>query len=163
MAVLQMPRFHLTPAEAGKLADYFAAVDGVEFPYVSTAPALPADGRQPLPRRDDARRLVMDRKTFCAKCHLIGDYRPAGADDTGLAPDLAQVGQRIRPEYLRRWLGDPKSVLPYTPMPVNFPPSGKPLGQDLYRGSSVEQLDAVMDFLLHYERESGQQAAGSRQ
>jgi cytochrome c551/c552 len=163
MAALRMPKFNLSPAEAGKLVDYFAAVDGVEFPYVSPAPAPSSGIREPPPRRDDARRLVLDRKTFCAKCHLIGDYAPAGENYTGLAPDLAQVGRRIRPEYLRRWLGDPQSVLPYTPMPVNFPPSGKPLGQDLYRGTSLEQLDAVMDFLLNYEGGSGQSAVSSKQ
>ena len=61
------------------------------------------------------------------------------------------MGRRIRPEYLRRWLANPKSVLPYTAMPVNFPPTGEPLGQDLYRASSAEQLDALVELLLDYE------------
>jgi cytochrome c2 len=147
--VLRMPRFNLSPAEAGVLVDYFAAVDGVEFPYVSNQRPAQREPRS-ASAMDGAMRLVLDRKTFCAKCHLIGDYSPGGEIRTVLAPNLAQVGQRIRPDYLRRWLADPKSVLPYTPMPVNFPPTGGPLGQDLYRASSVEQLDAVLEFLLDY-------------
>jgi cytochrome c2 len=69
-------------------------------------------------------RILLDRKTYCAKCHLIGDYRPEGDTLTSLAPNLQDVARRIRPDYLRRWLADPRSVLPYTAMPVNFPPMG---------------------------------------
>lgn len=96
-------------------------------------------------------RIVVDRTTFCAKCHRIGDYSPGGEMQTILAPDLAQVGRRIRPEYLRRWLADPRSILPYTGMPVNFPPEGAPLGQDLMPAASRDQLEAVADLLLHYD------------
>jgi hypothetical protein len=61
------------------------------------------------------------------------------------------VGQRLRPEYLRRWLANPKSVLPYTSMPVSFPPQGEPAGQELLKGTSLEQLDAVGTLLLNFD------------
>ena len=65
---------------------------------------------------------------------------------------MARAGSaRIRPDYLRRWLANPKSRLPYTGMPVNFPPTGASMGQDLFEGSSLEQLDAVTDLLLSYD------------
>jgi len=99
---------------------------------------------------DRAMRFVTDRTTYCAKCHLIGDFTPGGEIRTTLAPDLAQVAGRIRPDYLRRWLASPKSVLPYTAMPVNFPPDQR-MGQDIYPAPSLEQLDAVMDLLLDYD------------
>ncbi len=57
----------------------------------------------------------------------------------------------MRPEYVRRWLADPKSVLPYTAMPAHFPATGEPLGQDLFPGSSREQLDAVTELLIRYD------------
>lgn len=95
--------------------------------------------------------LLLDSKDFCAKCHLIGDYRPGGAGRTNLAPNLADVGGRLQPQYLHRWLADPKTVLPYTPMPQNFPPQGEPRGQDLLPGSSLEQLNAVEHLLLEYD------------
>ena len=37
-------------------------------------------------------------------------------------------------------------------MPVNFPPEGEPLGQDLLPGNSLEQIDAMTELLLDYER-----------
>lgn len=151
--VLRMPNFHLSLWESSTLVDYFAAASDAPYPYTpSPAPqAGLTENHNRAALMDQAMRLVIDRKTYCAKCHLIGDFAPGGETDTILAPNLAEVGQRIRPEYLRRWLADPKSVLPYTGMPVNFPPEGPPMGQDLLPGSSREQLDAVVDLLLHYD------------
>ncbi len=155
-AVLRMPKYTLSSDEAGKLVDYFAATAGVEFPYSATVgdrtAALEAEEKKHRHRLDDAMRLVTDRKTYCAKCHLIGDFSPGGQIKTILAPNLDRVARRLRPEYVRRWLANPKVVLPYTGMPVNFPPTGHPLGQDLFKGSSVEQLEAVSDLLLNYDR-----------
>ena len=195
-AVLAMPKFNLSPSEAAKLVDYFAAASNAQYPYLALAGvAAGANGRPsrsfnaagPNERRDlspgghagfvgagangghdvspgghagrvgaaageesGAMRLLTDRKTFCAKCHRIGDYNPGGSPST-MAPDLEQVGRRIRPDYLRRWLTDPKSELPYTAMPVNFPPTGPPLGQDLAPATSDQQIDALTELLLNYD------------
>jgi hypothetical protein len=81
----------------------------------------------------------------------VGDFSPGGEIQTVLAPRLDRVGRRLRPEYLHRWVANPKSQLPYTGMPVNFPPTGPPLGQDLFKGTSIEQLDAVADLLLNWD------------
>ena len=156
-AVLRMPRFNLSQPEAAALVGYFAAKAGASAPYLKpdelpVRPFADADGTTvPRPFGDRAMKILTDRTTFCAKCHVIGDYRPGGENQTILAPDLTQVGRRLKPDYLRRWLANPKSVLPYTAMPVNFPPTGEPLGQDLFPGSSQEQLDAVVELLLHYD------------
>jgi hypothetical protein len=153
--VLRMPKYHLSLDEAAKLVDCFAAASDADFPY--QAPPQPANarftstGKEPPARRDDAMRILADRKTYCAKCHLIGDYSPGDQIRTSLAPRLDQVGRRLRPESLRRWLANPKSVLPYTGMPVNFPPEAPPMGQDLFEGTSLEQLHAVTDLLLNYD------------
>lgn len=110
----------------------------------------PADVSPAASRLDAAFRLLTDRKTFCAKCHLIGDYSPGDEVQTTLAPRLDRAGERIRAEYLKQWIANPKRLLPYTGMPVNFPPGGPPVGQDLLPGSSPEQIDAVVHLLLHY-------------
>jgi cytochrome c2/cytochrome c553 len=153
-AVLRMPKYNLSPAEARALVDYFAAAAGAEFPYSSDPRArtarLEAEPAEQSARHDRAMRFLTDRNTYCAKCHLVGDYGPGGDSKTVLAPNLERVGRRIRPEYLRRWLANPRSVLPYTAMPVNFPPD-KQMGQDLYPGTSLEQLDAVGDLLVNYD------------
>jgi cytochrome c2 len=147
-AVLRMPRFSLSPTEARTLADYFAAVAGVEYPY--TPDPAGSAGTLNVARLDRAMKLLLDRDTYCAKCHLIGDYRPTG-NRTLLAPKLDDVAGRLRPEYIHRWLAEPKSVLPYTAMPAHFPPTGPPLGQDLFPGTSQEQLDAVTELLIRYD------------
>jgi hypothetical protein len=150
--VLRMPSYSLSTKEASQLVDYFAAVSAVEFPYTSSArsTSVSKDPKE-KERLDRAMRLLTDQTTYCAKCHLVGDFTPGGDVTTILAPNLDRAGQRIRPEYLRRWLANPKSVLPYTAMPVNFPPEGPPMGQELFEGTSREQLDAVDELLLNYD------------
>ena len=152
---LRMPKYQLSADDAGKLVDYFAAVSQADFPYTSSQAGSLTEPSGAEPQRfdrfDRVMRLVIDRTTYCGKCHVIGDFSPGGDVQTILAPDLEQVGRRLRPDYLRRWLANPKSVLPYTGMPVNFPPEGPPMGQELYQGSSREQLDAVSQLLLNYD------------
>ena len=47
-------------------------------------------------------------------------------------------------------LANPKRYLPYTGMPVNIP-FDKPVSQDLYRGSSEQQVAALTDLLMHFD------------
>ena len=47
--------------------------------------------------------------------------------------------------------GNPKRILPYTGMPVNIQ-HDKPVSQSLYSGTSMDQLNAVVDLLLNYDR-----------
>jgi cbb3-type cytochrome oxidase cytochrome c subunit len=148
-AVLRMPRFNISRSEAGKLADYFSAIADAEYPY--TPRAVAASAPLDVARLDRTMRLVLDRASYCGKCHTIGDHAPASQNRTVLAPRLDEVGRRLRPEYLRRWLADPKSVLPYTAMPSLFPSSGKPSGQEILPGSSQQQIDAVVELLVRYD------------
>ena len=155
-AVLRMPKFNMSSEEATALTNYFAATAGVEFPYQAEPSSdfqdvLAKEKARPN-RLRDARKILEDKQTFCAKCHYLGQKGPGDAIKTTLAPDLEKVAGRLRHDYIRRWLANPKSVLPYTGMPVNFPPEGKPLGQDLFPGTSLEQIDAVVDLLLHYNK-----------
>lgn len=62
---------------------------------------------------------------------------------------------RLRPEYVRDWIANPKRILPYTSMPVNvvYDPNSETLGgveQNLFTGTSVEQVDALVDLLMNY-------------
>jgi hypothetical protein len=144
-SVLRMPRFGMSTVEAGKLADYFAAETNPDRPGYSR----PSDASRD--QLDGAMRILVDSKTFCAKCHDLGDYEPNSASRSTLAPNLLGVQGRIKPDYLHRWLGNPRSILPYTAMPENFPAAGPPLGQDIFPGTSIEQLDAVMELLLELD------------
>jgi hypothetical protein len=111
-------------------------------------------------RLEDALKIVTDGN-YCVKCHLVADYSPSGSN-RAKAPNLADVFRRLRPDYTRDWIANPKMILPYTSMPVNIawdpedPEFGKFLGtkisQDLYHGNSIEQVDALVDLLMNYDR-----------
>ncbi|MCS7238137.1 MAG: PDZ domain-containing protein [Thermoguttaceae bacterium] len=101
-------------------------------------------------RRLQAFRLIVDRQVFCGKCHLVGDRSPSKLSAIALGPRLDEVAGRLRPSYLRRWIADPRRYVPYTAMPVNFPPTGPPIGQDLLPGPPEAQIEAVVDLLTNY-------------
>jgi hypothetical protein len=150
--ILRMPKFNMSNAEAESLVDHFAAKDGAEFPYEfdrrRRAEYLSAQSAKKPTRLDDAFKLITN-ENFCVKCHKIGDFTPKGSQ-AALAPNLADVYRRIRPEFLRDWIANPARLLPYTGMPVNFP-KNKPADQKLFAGSSEEQVQAVVDLLLNYD------------
>ncbi len=121
--VLRMPNFHMSSDEASKLVDYFAAKSNAEFPYeynVRRRRGYMADLEQTHPALlNDAMKIVTNGN-YCVKCHSLGDYQVKGAPK-GLGPNLDQVYRRLRPDYVRRWVGNPQRILPYTGMPVNIP------------------------------------------
>lgn len=151
--VLRMPKFNMSSDEATKLVNYFAAVDGADYPYNydprTTGSHLQMAEEKHPGRLGDALKIITDNN-YCVKCHLVGDFAPVGSD-RAKGPQLGRVYQRMRPEYLRDWIANPKRLLPYTAMPVNIP-FDKPVSQALYKGDSVEQLDALVDLLLNYDR-----------
>ena len=149
--VLRMPKFNMSKDEARKLVNYFAAKDNANFPFEFDARTrgehLAAAEEAHPGRLEDALRIVTNGN-YCIKCHHVGDYVAPGSPKA-LAPNLDQVHSRLRPDFLRAWIANPKRLLPYTGMPVNFP-ENQPADQSLFAGSSLEQIDAVVDLLLNY-------------
>ncbi len=156
-AAVEYPYHSLASGENAPGAAPAVTAEAGNFPTPASPPGGDQARSSPTPFAPDtgtldaAFRILTDRKTFCAKCHLIGDWSPGNEVQTTLAPPLDRAGKRIRAEYLRRWIAHPKRLLPYTGMPVNFPPAGPPVGQDLFPATSLEQLDAMVDLLLHYD------------
>ncbi len=153
--VLRMPKFNMSSAEASALVAYFAAADNADYPYdfdprtrqsYLTATAEKEDNPH---RLADGLKIVTDNN-YCVKCHLLGDFEPTGSD-RAKGPRLDLVYKRLRPDYTLGWLADPKRILPYTAMPVNIP-FDKPVSDALYHGTSVEQLNGVVDLLMNYDR-----------
>jgi cytochrome c551/c552 len=172
---LRMPKFNMSSGEATVLANYFAAVDNAEFPYAyagsrdrSRLAALEADyargqgagGRgqvavssapPDMQRLDDAMKIVVNGN-FCVKCHQVADYSPPGSV-RAKAPNLADVYRRLRPDFVRDWIANPKMFLPYTSMPVNIPyQDPPPLLSQLYHGTNVQQVQALADLLMNYDQ-----------
>jgi cytochrome c551/c552 len=151
-AVLRMPKFNFHSSEAAALVNYFAAVDGADYPYVYD-PRLDESSlaavEQGHPGHLDGAMKIVTNNNYCVKCHLVGSYAPPG-NPKALAPQLERVHERLRPDYVHNWIANPKRYLPYTGMPVNIP-YDKPVSQDLYAGTSEQQVDALTDLLMHYD------------
>ena len=151
-AVLRMPKFNFDSGKAAALVNYFAAVDGADYPYVYDPrfdESSLAESERAHPGHLEGALKIVTNNNYCVKCHLVGDYVPAGSVKA-LAPQLQQVHERLRPDYVHGWIANPKRFLPYTGMPVNIP-YGNPVSQDLYRGSSEQQVDALTDLLMHFD------------
>ena len=85
----------------------------------------------------------------CLGCHQI---QGVGA---GKAPPLDLAAERLRPEWTRKWVANPQAMFAYNPaMPVNVEkkPAGQEAFQDLFVGSSLEQVDAIRDALMDLSR-----------
>ena len=151
-AVLRMPKFNWSAAQAASMVDYFAAIDGAEYPYVYDPRLDETSVKEKEMAKaghlEGALRIVTNNN-YCVKCHLVGDYSPPGSIKA-LAPQLERVHERLRPGYVHDWIANPKRFLPYTGMPVNIP-FDKPVSQDLYAGSSTQQVDALTDLLMHFD------------
>ncbi len=151
--VLRMPKFNMSPDEASSLVNYFAAVDGADYPYNfdprTLESHLAAANAEHPNRLDDAMKIVTDNN-YCIKCHLVGDFVPAGSD-RAKAPQLDRVFRRMRPDFMHDWVANPKRLLPYTGMPVNIPPD-KGVAQALYKGTPIEQLNGLVDLLMNFDR-----------
>jgi hypothetical protein len=161
---LRMPKFNMSSDEATSLVNFFAARDGMEYPFEfdprtrSTHLAAAEDDFQQLSsgstsRLEQAMRIVTNGN-YCVKCHSVGSFMPEGSE-RAMAPDLSVVHNRLRPDYVRRWIANPKKILPYTSMPVNIPfdPNSPHLGgvdQAIYPGTSIQQIDALVDLLMNY-------------
>jgi hypothetical protein len=173
-ALMRMPKFNLSSREATQLVHYFAAKDRAEYPYrysrrtqagyLKAAQEAYEQSLQDVPEADrpfgetrlaHAMNIVVGGD-YCVKCHLVGQYSPEG-DDRAKAPDLSLVYRRLRPDYVRRWTANPPQLLPYTPMPVNinYDANAPFLGgvdQSLFHGSSIQQVDGLVDLLMNYPR-----------
>ena len=171
---LRMPRFHYKTAddspgdETSKLANYFAAHDGAEFPYQS----IPERSQTYLSGRKanhpdyfNAGWTMMTAKTSpCLSCHAIGAYKPTGGAQVVNGPDLRQVAPRFRPGYLEEWLAKPNRLVPFTAMPQNIAPHGVPQipVPKTFEDQPLDMVKAIRDTLLNYTDAADQQLAGSK-
>jgi hypothetical protein len=151
--VLRMPKFNMTSADASALVDFFAARDNAPTPYEfdarTSSDYLTAAELAHPNRLADALRIVTNN-SYCVQCHPLGDYMPSGSP-RAQGPQLDRVAERMRSDYVLRWVGNPKRFLPYTGMPTNIE-YDKPVPQTLFHGTSTQQLEAVVDLLMNWNR-----------
>ena len=103
---IQMPDSGLTDAQARDLAAYLSQkTDETLIPPSGIDWNSPASAEEV----DEGRRLY--GRYQCQACHQQGGVgRKIGPSHDG-------VGSRLRPDYMYRWVLDPKKIVPGTPMP----------------------------------------------
>lgn len=99
--ILRMPQFNMSDQEASILADYMAT--SLQSPLVNTGrgdlgestPQMAAQGKQ-----------LYEVKYQCQACHTVGG--------TGgyVGPDLSNVGNWMRPDWIEAYLKDPHALVP---------------------------------------------------
>ncbi len=159
--VLRMPKFNMDDAEALALANYFASVDGAEFPYQSnlrqTADYINAreaahEAAFPGVGHD---RLTAGWKMLttgqCTKCHQVGGRAYVSLDPAKdiRGPNLDRVERRLRPDWVQLWVTNPKWMTPYTSMPQVYAADAAVMPEYL-GGQGGEQIDATVDALMNY-------------
>ncbi len=137
----RMPAF---PARASGVAKGLAMLNG-HSPVTPEEPPLDPE------KAKVGRKLVSaNGGFFCFSCHAIGSLKPAQVFDAqGI--NLAKVGDRLLPEYFRRWMSSPLRVDPQTKMPAYFN-QGQSALFDILDGDAGQQIEA----LHHYIRLGGE-------
>ncbi len=106
---VRMPTFSFSDNELRKLVRFFQALSQQPLPYIpEQVPALTAK------ENDMARSLFSSTAAPCLKCHATGD--PAH-DKIATAPNFLLAKERLKPDWVERWITDPQSVSPGTAMP----------------------------------------------
>lgn len=175
-AIMRMPKFNMSSAEATALVNYFAARDGATYPYEYVEQTTPAELQQREEeyaekanvtadpnshhRLDAAMSIIVSGANGCVKCHIFGDYQPPGLARAGnTAPNLENVYKRLRRDYIRPWIANPAKILPYTPMNVVIAHDKPEMWQSSFAGTAEEQLDGVVDLLMNYDEYVTQQSS----
>lgn len=163
--VLRMPRFNMSPEEARTLANYFAAVDGAEFPYQEKGPSA-ADYLTSRQAELAHAGLLTDGESYlneswkalngplCIKCHSVGARKFKVSDPVKdiQGPNLNIVQNRLRADWLKLWLFNPGRITPYTSMVPPFPKDNTTQFPDLFKGDPDAQVNATRDALMNYTR-----------
>ncbi|HKD01141.1 MAG TPA: c-type cytochrome [Terriglobales bacterium] len=106
---VRMPTFSFSDNELRKLVRFFQALSQQPIPYIpEEVPALTAK------ETDMARSLFSSTAAPCLKCHATGD--PAH-DKFATAPNFLLARQRLKPDWVERWIIDPQAISPGTSMP----------------------------------------------
>jgi cytochrome c2 len=148
---LRMPSFHFDEEQRNTITRFFAAQDGVPYPY-EPQPAI------------DATLVAAGGDLFgrwqCVKCHVVAGKLP-NQEPANMAPDLAKVKARLRAAWLDQWLADPGRIAPGTRMPANFPADPQENAYpEILGGDQKKQIAAVRSYLLTLGLGSGGGAAG---
>ncbi|MCH8964619.1 MAG: c-type cytochrome [Planctomycetes bacterium] len=95
-------------------AEFFAHLYDIQYPFAY-------NDFTPM----DVERYALGERLFgemaCLACHVLGDSAVPGSNPAPTAPNLALTHKRIRYEWFRQWMQEPRKMQPETNMPQWFP------------------------------------------
>ncbi len=136
----RMPTFYFSDEEAIIIERYFSKLAEQEFKYEYVE-----DHRMPENELKAAQLLFSKDYFDCFSCHQDGDKKPEGSPE-GWAPDLALGRQRLKPEWIIKWMNDPQVLQPGTSMPSYYPDA---YPEDILSGDPDKQIEVIKDYLMH--------------
>jgi len=143
---VRMPTFGFTDEQATSVVAMFSAFDHAEYPYRYYDVKLEGD------RKKVAEALFQNLK--CTSCHVIGEPNLTPEEKAKAAPNLLMAKDRLRAEWIVKWLSNPDMILPGTRMPSFFA-GGANLLQGLMQTpggaifKSLTGIDQVADSAQH--------------
>jgi cytochrome c551/c552 len=106
---VRMPTFSFSDNELRTLVRFFEALSQQPLPYIpEPVPTLTAK------ENDMARSLFSSTAAPCLKCHATGDPQH---DKIATAPNFLLAKERLKPDWVERWVRDPQAISPGTSMP----------------------------------------------
>src|SRR5438067_187071 len=108
---VHMPTFNFSPNELRVLVRFFMAVSSQNEPYIPEQMKPMTEAEKSIARN------IFVSGTPCLKCHITGE--PAH-DAKAIAPNFLLAGQRLKPDWVFRWLLDPAQIAPGTAMPSSL-------------------------------------------
>ncbi|PQO42448.1 PA14 domain-containing protein [Blastopirellula marina] len=110
--------------------------------FVFAEPIVPGYQQYHSQASDAAGGELLLSELNCVACHAEGEAS-LGNLAPKQAPDLAQVGTRVRPEYLRDYLKDPHQMKPGATMP------------DVLGGLPADEREEAIENLAHFLASTG--------
>ena len=108
---VHMPTFNFSPNELRVLVRFFMAVSSQNEPYI------PEQMKPMTEAEKSIARDIFVSGTPCLKCHITGEPTH---DAKAIAPNFLLAGERLKPDWVFRWLLDPAQISPGTAMPSSL-------------------------------------------
>ena len=156
---VRMPTFSFSDNELRILVRFFQALSQQPLPYIpEQVPTLTSK------ETDMARSLFSSTAAPCLKCHATGDPQH---DKIATAPNFLLAKERLKPDWVERWIVDPQAISPGTSMPSGLfrheknqwvfagptPPS--------FQGYVQDHTKLLVDYIFQLTPEEQRRVAGA--
>ncbi|MDA0999925.1 MAG: c-type cytochrome [bacterium] len=140
---VRMPNFQMPEKDAAALVNYLAALDNKLRSYVHFDPTR-------VKSETLAAGRILFQKAECLSCHNKWPSPPGSEPPS--APNLLLAKERLRPEWIFRWIMNPSRIRPGTKMPTFFEGAGAKA--NILNGKRLAEENGKWIYELDSEKES---------